>query len=155
EAPTPAHVAKVIVSEGVDATGAATGGLWLLSSSGASLELVHSVGYTEPGQVGFGTIELDSPIAMPVIDVIRHGRAIWIHSTEEFASRYPRLASVIAARPAYRTVCLPIRSAGRCLAALAFTFDVAGIFPDAEREFLLNVARQGSLALERSQLLEV
>lgn len=154
EAATSAEVAQVIVTQGVAATGAATGGLWLLGSGGVA-ELVHAQGYSDPGRQDFSRIDLCGPLETPVADAFQKNECIWIRSKREFGALYPKLAAVVAPRPEYRSACLPVRSADRCVAVLAFTFDKEGDFDDAEREFLQNIAKQGGLALERSQLLTV
>ena len=154
EAATPAQVARVLVTEGLAATGAATGGLWLVGDPPDVAELVHAEGYSAEGQKAFTRIDMNAGPGVPVTDVLRRGEAIWLASTSHLAERYPHLASIAIARPEYRLVCLPVMVRRQPRAALAFTFDQAASFGPTEREFLLNIARQGSLALERSQLLE-
>jgi signal transduction histidine kinase len=154
EAATPAEVADVIVREGVAATGAANGGLWLLNLDTRIAELVHAVGYTDEGRAGFATIDVGGPLAMPVVDVFRHDQPIWVASRDELTARYAQLSNLVSHPPEYRIACLPVRARGRCIAAFALTFDAAGPFDEAEQDFLLSLARQGSLALERSRLLE-
>lgn len=154
EAATPGHVARVLVAEGLLATGAATGGLWLLRNSKDVADLIHSEGYSDQGRAAFGVLDLDKAVRTPVVDVLRTDESVWLRSKAELAARYPALAAGVAPRPEYRLVCLPIRARGECLAALGFTFDFAGEFDEDEQELLLNIARQGGIALERSQLLE-
>jgi signal transduction histidine kinase len=155
EAITHTQIAHVLVTEGVEATRASTGGLWLRLRDGDAAELVHAVGYSDGGQNAFAQIDFNESVNTPVADALRSGTAVWIDSKEEFAERYSGLVSIAAPRPEYRLVALPIMAKGTCIAALAFTFDVAGRFPDAEREFLLNIARQGGHALERALSFEV
>jgi signal transduction histidine kinase len=155
EAATPAEVAEVLVAEGVAAAGAVTSGLWQLDLESNIAALVHSKGYSEQALAGFATIDVGGEMPVPVVDVFRYDQPVWLDTREELAARYPQLAAVAAPETEYhRTACVPVRAGGRCVAALAFTFDVPGGFEPAERDFLLNLARQGSLALERSQLLE-
>jgi len=154
EAATPEQVARCLVSVGRASTRAATGGVWIVNDGLDAAELIHAEGYSPEGQSAFTQIGLRSEPAVPVTDVLRSGDALWLASTRELAERYPRIAAVAVARPEYRLVCLPIKVRDECRAALAFTFDQAAPFSPSEREFFLNIARQGSLALERSLLLE-
>jgi signal transduction histidine kinase len=154
EAATPAEVAEVVVAEGVAASGAATGGFWLADTDAGFAAMLHSLGYPEAEREGFATVDLGGSISMPIVDVFQRDQPVWLRSREEVAERYPQVGALARQRPDCRTACLPIRAGGRCIAALAFTFEAAGDFDQGECDFLLNIARQASLALDRSQLLD-
>lgn len=156
EAATTAQVAGVVVTQGMAASGASTGGLWLLAKDGQSAELVHQVGYSKSGRKGFARISLTKSMNMPVLDALRSAKPIWIQSRDEFARLYPELAAMVVSRPEYGIAALPIRTGSKtCIGVLAFTFDLVNRLDGPLREFLESTARQGGLALERAQLFEV
>ncbi len=88
---------------------------------------------TGPAAPRAGTAQADAPPA-PVLQAIRTGQSS---------------SGIDGAM-----VCLPLATAGRHLGALALTFAEARELDEAERAFLMLVARTSSQALERVRLLE-
>jgi signal transduction histidine kinase len=149
-----AEVANVVVTQGMAATRAATGGLWLVDEAHGLLRLVESARYGTEGREFYDSIPLGSAVSMPVLDVARTGAPVWIQSTEELVARYPELAAEVP-QPAEQAVAsLPIRTRGKNTGVLTFTFGVAGELDQGQRQFLLTVARQAELAFERAELFE-
>jgi signal transduction histidine kinase len=153
-AATVEEIAKVVVTEGAWATGALTGGLWLIAEDGTHAALVHDLGYSKEGRWHFRHVPLASPMPMPLLDSLRDGEAVWVESRAKLQERYPALAGVEAVRADQAIACLPIVASGRPVGALSFTFASAADIDQAQRDFLLTIAYQSEVALERARLFE-
>lgn len=154
EAVSISQVASVVVTQGLAATRAVTGGLWMHDESRGRLKLIQCQRYQEESRALFGEVPLAGGVPMPVLDVMRTGEPVWIDSTEELNARYPELSAEVRAPNRMAVACLPLRTRGRTSGVLAFTFEAPGALEDTQREFLLTVARQAELALERAELFE-
>jgi signal transduction histidine kinase len=147
-------IARVVVTEGLAATGALTGGLWLIDEAGTGVELLHDVGYRDDGRRDFQRLDLEGSPRTPLVDAILRGEALWVASRAELQRLYPELAAHAAVQEDQAIVCVPFVAGGRPVGALSFTFDTAVAFDQPLRDFLLTVAHQGELALERARLYE-
>lgn len=147
------QVMSAVVDETAEVLGAVTGGLWLISNDGDA-ELYREVGYSEQGRRDFRRLAINGSPATPVTDTIRNSAPVFIESFAAFRERYSELATRLPARPEYATASLPIVVDGRCIGALAFTFDTVHAFYADERAYLLVLARHSAQALERAQLFD-
>jgi PAS domain S-box-containing protein len=152
EALTPAQVAAIITQQGTAALNAGAGLVATLTSDGTSLEIVHAVGY-QPGVLeSWQHFSLDT--AMPLADAVRTGEPILLESPEALVARYPQIAH-LAERTGNRSVAaIPLSINGRALGVLGLSFTTDQPFPADDRTFLLTLARQCALALERARLYE-
>ena len=87
EALTPVQVAEVIVHQAVAALQAQAGLVAIVTDDGASLELVHAVGYPVEVLVNWQHFLVDTP--MPLTDAVRAGEPILLESPKALADRYP------------------------------------------------------------------
>ena len=150
-----AEVASVVVTEGVEATMARTGGIWLFDESNTTLELVHSIGYRDDARIAFSRVVVDSAkISMPLLDAIRDLEPVWLLSRGELESVLPGIGRHAGRSAGGRDRLIPLVTGDRRRGALSFTFDVAQAPEQLRNEFLLTVAHQGKLALERAELFE-
>ncbi len=147
QALTEQDVARVVVTEGVAALGAAGGALLLPAGD-------HRI--TVPGVVGYGDDLLGmlrserADAALPAATALRTGEPVWMESPEELAAHFPELGPL---EPTTRAMCaVPVICGERVLGALRFSFEHPRLFDDDEREFVVALAAQTSQALERSQL---
>ncbi len=156
EAITPEQAAEASVSQGRAALAARTGAIWIVSAPGEPFaDLVSSEGYREEAAHRFARIPLDPASPSPVADVIRSWQPRWIESRAAFQAAYPDLAEDAVGSGVggeYAIACLPLVGAGRCLGAIAFSFDAPRPFDAQERSFLLVLTRHCALALERARL---
>jgi GAF domain-containing protein/anti-sigma regulatory factor (Ser/Thr protein kinase) len=148
-AATEEDVAGVVVSAGLAVLGAAGGGLLLAQPDGR---------LTVPGAIGYplGLVEQlrseASDAELPAAVAIRTGESVWIESRLARDERYPGLATL---EPLAMAVCaVPLRTTGRVLGALRFSFDSPQLFDTDERAFIAALAAQTALALERTELYE-
>lgn len=148
---TPQAVAAVIVDRGVPALGAQAGAIALLDAAGAHLTLVRTIGYPPERLAPWRRIPLDARV--PVAEVARTGRPRFITSAAELgydASGAP--VDRLVDSQAWAT--LPLVAEERTLGTLALSFQRAGDFDEEERAFMVTLAQQCALALDRSRLYE-
>lgn len=101
-----------------------------------------------PGAAPFASVPLSSPL--PVVEVVRSGRPLWIESPEEFVRRFPETREVVMHQR--RFALLPLTTPEGTLGALAFGFDDSRQFEETEKQFLLALAGQAGQALDRARL---
>lgn len=146
-AATPEAVAEAVINEGVVALGASGGGV-LLTSAADRLLLPGAVGYDEDV---IARLRNESPDAeLPAAVALRTGQAVWLESRDERDARFPELAGMEANTVSLCAV--PLEVKGKRLGALRFSFEVARLFDEDERRFVLALAAQTAQALDRAQL---
>jgi PAS domain S-box-containing protein len=152
EALTPAQVAEIITQQGVAALNAQAGLVAIVTGDGSSLEIVHAAGYQPEVVASWQRFSLDAP--MPLAEAVRSEAPILLESPDELAARYPRLAGM-SGRTGNRSVAaIPLSLNGRAIGVLGLSFATAQAFTAEDRAFLLTLARQCALALERARLYE-
>jgi signal transduction histidine kinase len=142
-------VYEALVDQVAEAVGASSTGLWTLDSEARTATLVRSCGYTEDTRQQFENLSLDLAPATPALDCLRSGKPIFISSTDELIARYPSLQDAVSAGRSYRVACMPLLFQGRVLGGLGLTIEEPCAAGDAERDFLLLIARYAGQALER------
>ena len=146
-AATPEAVAEAVLNEGVEALGAAGGGV-LLATDAERLIVSGAVGYDE---TLLARLRNESRNAeLPDAVTLRTGESVWLESRVERDERFPLLAGMEAATVALCAV--PLEVQGRRLGALRFSFNTARLFDEEERRFVLTLAAQAAQALDRAQL---
>ncbi|HVV88614.1 MAG TPA: ATP-binding protein, partial [Kofleriaceae bacterium] len=126
---TPEEVLDVLIGEGLSATGATAGAVFLLDGTGrhATLELARARGYRPEALEPLRRIPLDAGSA--VATCVRLGRAI-----------YEARAAV------------PMVVAGRAIGALELDVEPEHVFDEPERVFVDALAQQAAQAIERARL---
>ncbi|HMC41154.1 MAG TPA: SpoIIE family protein phosphatase [Acidimicrobiales bacterium] len=143
---TPETVAEAVLTEGVAALGASGGGLVLPGQD--RLKVPGTVGYDASVVEG---LRSEAPSAeLPAAVALRSGEPVWMESHEERDSRFPGLAGM--ERGTVSMCAVPLRTAGRVLGALRFSFSEPRLFDTDERRFIVALADQAAQALHRSQL---
>jgi signal transduction histidine kinase len=90
----------------------------------------------------------------PLTDVCRTGVPLFLESPADWAAKYPHLMSLIEQNPHRAQMVAPLIVAGRVVGALGIAFREPRTFNEDEREFVLSVAGQCAVALERARLYE-
>jgi signal transduction histidine kinase len=149
EADSPQDVLDVILTKGIDASGARAGLIGLLNDDGETIDVVASVGYDQARIDAWRTMGIDDPL--PLAEAVRTREPIFIATTAERNRRYPALAPVQEAK-SHALVCLPLAFEGRPIGGLALSFEREEHF-DANRR-MLNVvlAAQAAQALQRARM---
>jgi PAS domain S-box-containing protein len=148
------EVYEALVDRVSQAIGASSIGLWIVDDDEQVAHLARSRGYTDPVREQLERLPLELQPSLPVIDAMRHGQPIWISSQAALVAQYPHLRPVVSPGRAYRVSALPLGARGRIIGALGVTIEEESEFDDAERHFLLLIARYATQALERLRLLE-
>lgn len=150
EALTLSEVAAVIVTQGMAALGASSGSVRQLSADGTALEALNVVGYPPALAALWQTLPLDAPV--PMAEAVRTARPILIESPEVLAAEWPQLTAAMQALHYQATALLPLMVRGEPIGTLSLGFAAPRRFDADERDFLVALARQCALALERARL---
>jgi signal transduction histidine kinase/DNA-binding NarL/FixJ family response regulator len=86
--------------------------------------------------------------------VLRDPRSSWLGSREEVFEQFPDLLRYLDVSGARSLAVVPVTVRGEVAAVTVFAFDEERVLQSADRELLETIARQCSLALERTWLLE-
>jgi signal transduction histidine kinase len=124
----------------------------VVTDDGASLEIVHAVGYPAEALGHWRRFSLATP--MPLADAVRFGEPILLESPEALAERYPKLAAMPDSTGNTSVAAIPLSVNGRASGVLGLSFAPVQLFTPEDRTFLLTLARQCGLALERARLYE-
>ena len=147
--------ATVVVADIVSALGARTGALALCAPEGDALILVRAVGFPEAEAARMHRQRLD--LKSPLVDCYHAGAPIWIESRvgpDGLDARYPIIAPVWDVLGVESAVFLPLVAAGETVGAISFAFEKPRVFTAEERAFLLALAQQAALAVERARLFD-
>ncbi|HZU77085.1 MAG TPA: GAF domain-containing protein, partial [Dehalococcoidia bacterium] len=157
EAATPEATAAAILDSALVAQGATNGALLRVREDGASVDVVLSRGMPAgvyesgapvPGRPAAGLVEMargGAPVLLSSLNLAQH---------PELRERFPTLPAIVARTGIRAAAILPLRIEERTLGLLALGFAAEHPFGDEERAFMLALARQSALALERSRLYE-
>ncbi|HWU86649.1 MAG TPA: PAS domain S-box protein, partial [Kofleriaceae bacterium] len=145
------RVVSIMVNAGRDALGASGGFAWLLRDDDmlelAAAELTGTLRRLEELRTFPITARL------PMCDVIRTTRPMMFENLAALADGYPD--AIQPGTPAFRSwAVIPFVVAGRGAGAVAFSFAQERAFTDEDRELLVAMSGQASLALERARLYE-
>lgn len=141
-------VLDAIVRVSIAAVHAGAGAVSQLSDDGTTLSLVSSVGYEEELVRRFARLRVSDFPAIGRLVADREPR--FIASQEEMEAAAPLVAHHSA--PAGARAALPLATSDRLLGILVLTFPEPRDFAPDEREFLVTLARQCAVAMERAQL---
>lgn len=142
------QVMEAIMRLCVDALGAQAGGVMELTDDGSTLTLVASVGYDASIVQQFARVRVRE--VAPAARLVQEREPIFVTSQAEFEAAAPAIARFTFKAGA--RVALPLATADRCCGILVLTFPTARQFLPDERDFLLALALQCAVALERATL---
>lgn len=143
-AATATEAATVLCTGIRDAVGADVVGVCVLREDGL-LHLLHTIGYPPEQLAAFAATEPGD--RYPFTDAARSGRPVWLSDREDRAGRYPALELQPGSRA---SMALPLLVEGRVVGTVAASFPTQRRFPADERSFLLTVAAQAALVLDRA-----
>ncbi|MCK6526945.1 ATP-binding protein [Myxococcota bacterium] len=149
---TPAEVARVGLTQSLAATGAVEGGVALLRRSPPVLELIEGANLDPRHQATWARFSVRAQV--PPAEAVRTDRAIWLESMREAAHRYPPIEGQGPWTTDRATASLPLSVDGRILGVLGLSFHGPRPFPEAEKAFLMAIARQCAQAIHRATLYE-
>ena len=147
---SPLEVGRVVVEHGIAALGAQAGAVAMVDDSGMHLSVLRAVGYPPDALDRFRRIPLDA--RFPLADAFRAGEPIILATAEERAQRYPELTDLRQANGAGAMAAVPLAVDGRTVGVLGMNFPEGLMLDDERRDFLLALAQQCALALDRARL---
>ncbi|MGH9210728.1 MAG: SpoIIE family protein phosphatase [Acidimicrobiales bacterium] len=147
-------IIRAVLSEGVSLLGGHTATVHVLDEACSELVLMGSVG--APPEVlleAWGRLPVDAPL--PAIDAMRLGTPVIIRTEEERRERYPTMHDAQATPdPAFAVVPM-YRATGEPFGVLGVGFSSPDEVADMDDRFLVEVADQCALALDRARLATV
>ncbi|MEJ7812306.1 MAG: PAS domain S-box protein [Gemmatimonadaceae bacterium] len=155
---TPEDVATVVVDQGVEAMGAATGMLALRCPASDErpadeVMILRQRGLTEDVRAQYARFPLSMP--GPGAACIRSGEPVWVETRGELLGRFPELSPVWDRLGTGAMAAVPLAVAGETVGAMSFTFAAPREFGAEDRDFFLTLGGQTAQALERARLYEV
>jgi PAS domain S-box-containing protein len=152
EARTVEEVASGALRQVMAPLEARAGWMGLVAPEGDAIERVGSLGFAPEVVAHFQRIPLDAPF--PLSEAVRTGQVVCLESREEMERRFPSVPDW-GQRTAYAAWAVaPMLVEGRPVGGLVLSFREPRTFGPETRGFLLAVARQAALALERARLFE-
>lgn len=143
------EVCDAVIAEARDLVGA--NAAVVLQLDGDLLRVLKSGGIDPEVFTRHATIPIDA--ALPVAEAARHGHATWIGSRREAPPR-PSLLDDLPPSANHAWAVVPLSVPGRVVGVLGLAFATEQEFPAAHRNFILSIARQSALALERARLFD-
>lgn len=151
QALTPEDVTQAILTHATRALGAYAGAVARLVDAGRTFELVGTRGY--PAAVIADALRVPAGTPYPIGYVARTGEAVFLESLGAWRARFPDVdPAALAGRDDGAWAALPLRTAGRLTGVLTLSFWTARAFSDDDRTFLVAVAHQCAIAMERARL---
>ena len=148
---TSQRVIDVVIEQGVAALGAYAGLLALVTPEGDALQTVGVTGYDAELVDAWDRFPLDESI--PVSDAVRSGKLVCLESQAAFTARYAQPGSLLTGRTR-ALAAVPLVSDGPPLGVLGLSFAEERAFDSDDRDYMITLARQCALALERARLFE-
>jgi PAS domain S-box-containing protein len=148
-------VVAAVLERGAAVLGAEAGLVALLGGEGegAYLEITAARGY-EDDVVGSWS-RFPVAASLPLSDAVREREPIFSASRADMEARYPEMFRQGPTHAVKASASLPLLARGRAIGGLHFSFpSERAAFAEADRAFLLELARQCALALDRALLLE-
>ena len=149
---TPDEVVRTVLEQGMQALGAAGGGVYLITPDGTHHELAAVSDLAVPVPAAWARFPLDGPY--PVNDAVRNREIIFLSSGAELRAGYPEVARDLQPGGYEAYAAAPLEIEGRAIGAINYTFAERRAFAPEDRTFLAAMARQCAQALERARLFE-
>ncbi|WP_433926409.1 ATP-binding protein [Sorangium cellulosum] len=150
---TLAEIAGTIIDQGMPALDAEVGVVALLSTDGATLRNLGFKGVPVETEEDWVEYPVDSPV--PVAEAARLGAPVIVPTREERNARYPVLASVHGVEHGGAVVAFPLIVESRIVGSLGFCFPASRPFDADDHAFVLSIAQQCAVAIERVRWHEV
>lgn len=148
EALTPEQVFDIIFRQAFESLHAVAASIVLLSEDKNFVELKRMGGYDQSVFEKFKRFPIEKDY--PSTRAIRFGKPIFIE-TENIQKEFKDLDDDFHPKGS-SIACLPMTIGSEALGALTFSFDLTRKFTNAEKDFMLALARQCAQAIHRSML---
>ena len=151
EALTPAQVAAVVTSAGLEGLGARSAFIGLIKDNGRSIEPLAVRGVSDQFAAALPQFAADPPAS--IIKAIKSGKPIFSPSAQDLLASFPDLGAIPVA-PGRAFACIPLVVESRAIGAMVLTFDALRLPDPDDRELFLAIGRLCGQALERARLYE-
>ncbi len=146
---TPLDVAATVMREAIEQHGAAAAAVGLIDREHGEVELLAEDGYPRAALEVLRRFSLDAPI--PAAVAARTSTPVLVGTLAERRQLFPGLPKELGDE-SVAVACLPLRVADRTFGVLIVRFAGERAFAEDERRFLLTLADDCSLALDRARL---
>ncbi|WNG25434.1 GAF domain-containing protein [Cystobacter fuscus] len=146
---TPAEVARISASAGIELLGARAGGISLLSPDGTELIAVGSVGLGDDPVRQYSRIPMMAKL-VPV-DAVKTRRPVFCDSEADYLREYPEAARADTFQGGTRTS-LPLCVEDRVIGSMGFAYETWRPLSREERELQQALAHLCAQVLERARL---
>jgi PAS domain S-box-containing protein len=151
QASTPDDVGAAVVEHARSVLGASGIIVACLTADDTRLEILN-VGEVPDSVIRpWLTFPVDSPV--PLAEVVRSGRPIFLENREEWIRRYPHMAADLDATGHRATMVLPLIVDDRAIGVMGAAYNHPRGFDEEIRALAMTVAHQCAQALDRSRLL--
>jgi PAS domain S-box-containing protein len=144
-------VARIVVTYGREAVGAAAGSFALLDDERV-FQILATEGYDAATSAQFQSFPLVA--GRPVSDAVLNDAPLYQSSLAVLDAQYPHIGPVLHDTGLEAYVALPVRADMRPVGALSFSFAEEREFDAEDRAFLETLAAQAGQALDRARLVE-
>jgi len=145
-------VVSAVLEQGLVDLGARTGSLCLLTADGRELEIVGSTGYAPEVVAAWERFSIDDDL--PASEAVRTGLPIFLETTGERDRRYEAFQNAPVSDNAASAIVPLTTETGSARGVITIGFDSPHPFDEADRRFLVAIADQCAIALERVELAE-
>ena len=152
KAVTPAEIAEIVVSKGVEAVQADGGTIVIIEKDQETLRLLYTQGYKTQSKANWPTLTLSQKT--PLADSIRAGQPVILNTLSEIERDYPGLSPTPEIESRVSIVSFPLIVHGKILGALGLTFNRTQEFRNTLIEYMRALADQAAQALDRARVYE-
>ncbi len=150
EALTPEQVFNVVFEKAFKSLNAVYGTVIMISEDGNNLEMKRTIGLPDDLVAKWKSFPISTEL--PVTECIRHGKPIFVISKEMHSEKYAATEINHLKGKDLLNTYLPLIIGSEVLGALTLAFKRTHDFDEAEKEFMIALARQCAQAIHRSQL---
>ncbi|MEX2659977.1 MAG: SpoIIE family protein phosphatase [Acidimicrobiales bacterium] len=145
-------VVAVVLDELADAVGAAATTLSLREPDGRTVRVAGARGFDDDVVARWSRFDVEDPA--PMAHTIRTGEPLLLQSRDEVLARFPELEQELLVSRRQALVTLPLEADGVVFGAIGIGFAEERTFDEDEARFLDTLARQCSVAYDRSRAYE-
>jgi len=142
-------VTKVIIGEALPALDAASGNVYVVSDDRKTMCMLGAIGYDDAEIDGWREFPVDMPV--PLSDAVRRQSPVLLSTYAEVEEQYPHLTSY--GQPGgIALAAVPMMLSDRAIGTIGLTFAADHEFTPDDCDYMLTLAGQCALALERARL---
>ena len=146
------EVAEAVVLYATAVFGAAGSVIARVTEDREHLEIMRAGAMPDDAEAAWRRFAVTAPV--PLAEVARTGRAVFLESRADWSARYPQLLPLLEEAGQHANAVMPLVVDGCVLGVLGAAFNAPRAFDDEDRALARVVALQCAQALERARLFE-